>query len=89
MNNHLRGHHDGYGSGWANNKTKAMQEILNVLEDSRHATDRGCRSCLVIRACRGTITVTGAPRGVVDPGELPYYLDRVDGIILGASPSIG
>ena len=59
-----------------------MREILKVLEGSRHATDRGCRPCLVIRACRGMITVIGDPRGVVDLGELPYYLDQVDGIIL-------
>ena len=47
-----RGHKDGHGSGWADGKTKAMQEILNTLE-RRHDPDCGCRPCLVIRACRG------------------------------------
>ena len=76
-----RGHKDGHGSGWADGKTKAMQEILNTLE-RRHDPDCGCRPCLVIRACRGDIKVIEALRGVVDLGELPYYPDQVDGIML-------
>ena len=76
-----RGHQDGHGSGWADGKTKAMQEILNVLE-RRHDSDCGCRPCLVIRACRGEIKVIEALRGVVDLGELPYYPDQVDGFML-------
>ena len=51
-----RGHKDGHGSGWADGKTKAIQEILNTLE-RRYDPDCGCRPCLVIRACRGEIKV--------------------------------
>ena len=77
-----RGHNDGHGSGWTDGKTKAMQEILNMLEGRRHDPDCGCRPCLVIRACRGEIKVIEAMRSVVDLGELPYYPDQVDGIML-------
>ena len=77
-----RGFADGSDAGWAAGKTKAMQEVLNVLEGRGHATDCGCRPCLVIRACRGEIQTVEALRGVVDLGELPFYPDQVDGVIL-------
>ena len=76
-----RGFEDGSDAGGADGKTKAMQEILNVLE-RRHDSDCGCRPCLVIRACRGEIKAVEALRGVVDLGELPYYPDQVDGFML-------
>ena len=76
-----RGFADGSDAGWADGKTKAMQEILNVLE-RRHTPDCGCRPCLVIRACRGEIKVIEAMRGIVDLSELPFYPDQVDGIML-------
>ena len=76
-----RGFADGSDAGGAAGKTKALQEILNVLE-RRHDSDCGCRPCLVIRACRSEIKVIEALRGVVDLGELPYYPDQVDGIML-------
>ena len=64
-----RGHKDGHGSGWADGKTKAMQEILNTLE-RRHDPDCGCRPCLVICACRGEIKVIEALRGGRRPGRV-------------------
>ena len=76
-----RGFEDGSDAGGADGKTKAMQEILNVLE-RRHDSDCGCRPCLVIRAYRGEIKAVEALRGVVDLGELPYYPDQVDGFML-------
>ena len=76
-----RGRHDGSDAGWDDGKTKAMQDILNVL-DRRHTPDCGCRPCLVIRACRGEIKVIEAMRGIVDLSELPFYPDQVDGIML-------
>ena len=76
-----RGFADGSDAGWTDGKTKALQEILNVLE-RRHDSDCGCRPCLVIRACRGEIKAVEALRGVVDLGELPYYPDQVDGFML-------
>ena len=76
-----RGFEDGSDAGWAAGKTKAMQEILNVLE-RRHAPDCGCRPCLVIRACRGEIKAVEAMRGIANLGQLPYWPDQVDGIML-------
>ena len=77
-----RGSEEDRGASYGDGKTKAFQEILNTLEGRRHTTDCGCRPCLVIRACRGEVKVVEARRGVVDLGELPYYPDQVDGIIL-------
>ena len=76
------GRHNGHNAGWTEGKTKALQEILNTLEGRQHVPDCGCCPCLVIRACRGEIKVIEARRGVIDLGELPYYPDQVDGIML-------
>ena len=77
-----RGFADGSDAGWTDGKTKAMQEILNNLEGVQHDPDCGCRPCLVIRACREEIQAVEALGGIVDLGELPYFPDQVDGIML-------